>query len=547
MRTHLLKVLAAAVLGALPMTTNAVHRALFEVPLYGVTFFGDELIEIEPATGGSRLVAKLGEPVSGYGLASRYGRLYSFNPVAGGIIEINPLTGSVNQTINVGVTNAQGEGDLAFRSDGTLFLTTALDRDGAPTADLFAVDVLGGSSRRIGSTGIAIDALAFGHDGTNEFLYALGQGQGKLYRIDQTNGVPMEVGSLGVPMNSPFAGLTFAPDGSLYAAIDDRLYQVDPFNGAAQVVNTNVLNIGYGSVSGLTFQSGAPDRELLGLSFFSGQLVRVDPGNGAATLIGTASRATNQPAISGFGLAALGDRLYTFDGNSDRVHEIDPASGAVLSTNNIGIGNVQGEGDIAIRADGIGVISAALDGAGNPASALYSFDLATGTSTNIGSPGVPLDALAFDHHGTLFALAQHEGKLYTVNQTNAALTLVGTNLGVAMNSPFAALTFTADRRLVAAIDDRLYNINTISGRATAIDTNINYIGFSSISGLASVQVRRLGIEVEDSRVVVFANGLESRIEAAADVTGPYSPIMNQTNLLVITNSGPREFFRLRRP
>lgn len=528
------------------VAVHAVHRALYQEPLYGVTFFRNELIRIDPGTGGSKTVANLRAPVSGYGLASRYGRLYAFNPTAGEIIEINPLTGAVGQTTSVGLTNVQGEGDFTFRGDGVAFFATALDSSGNTNAELYSVDVLGGTSRRIGSTGIPIDALAFD---TNDVLYALSQAGGKLYMLNQTNGTPTEVGSLGFSANSPFAGMSFAPDGALYAAIDDQLVEINPTNGVGFAVSTNLFDYGHSSVSGLTFQTGGPDQELFGISFFTGQLVRVNPLDGSAELVGTntAGTGTNQIKLSGTGLAASGGRLYTFDANSSLVYEIDPGTGTAIGTNDVQISGVQGEGDLAFRADGTGFLSTALDTGGSTNSMLFSLNLTNGTSQKIGATDVPLDALAFNPAGVLYALGQGAGKLYTVNLTNAALTQVGTNLGVPMNSPFAALAFTPDDRLIAALDDRLYSIDPMVGSATAIDTNVVDIGYSSISGLAVLPVRRVGIAFEDPRIVLFSNGVESRLETASTATGPYALVPSQFNPLIITNAATNAFFRLRSP
>lgn len=540
--------IALLALTALPqVTSQANHRPLYREPLYGVTFFRNELIRIDPGTGASKTVANLTVPVSGYGLASRYGRLYSFNPMAGEVVEINPLTGEVGQTISVGLTNVLGEGDFAFRSDGMAFLATTLDSSGNTNAQLFRIDVLAGTSQRVGDTSLPIDALAFDAD---DNLYAIAQARGTLYRINQTNGAATEVGSLGFSGNSPFAGMSFAPDGSLYAAIDDQLVEINPTNGVAFAVSTNVFDYGHSSVSGLAFQTGQPDEELLGISFFSGQLVRIDPIDGSAMLVGTNTAGTgaSQTKLSGIGLAAFDGRLYTFDAASGRIYEIDPGSGAATKTNEVPqISGLQGEGDIAIRADGVGLISTTLTASGETNNALISFNLTNGSSQVIGNTAVPIDALAFSPAGVLYALGQAQGKLYTVNQTNAALTVVGTSLGVPMNSPFAALTFTPEDRLVAAIDDRLYSIDVMSGVATATDTNVLDIGYSSISGLAVVPVRRLGITQEASRLVVFSNGVDARLQSASVVTGPYADVENQQNPLVLSNTTMNAFFRLRRP
>jgi hypothetical protein len=218
--------------------------------LYGITYFANSLISVDPTMGDGTLVGSFSNTVSGYGIASRYGRLYTFNPNTQQIVEINPATGTLENSINIGVTNLQGEGDLAFRNDGTGFLVSALHTDGSIANDLYSFDVVAGTAQRIATTSGAIDALAFD---SNNTLYALGQDDTNLYTMNPNTGVMSVVGPLGVALSSPFAGMTFGPDGNLYAAINDQLYTINKTTGAASVVSTNVLDFGFSSVSGLAF------------------------------------------------------------------------------------------------------------------------------------------------------------------------------------------------------------------------------------------------------------------------------------------------------
>lgn len=513
--------------------------------LYGLTFFGRELIRIDPGTGDAFPVATLSAPVNGTGLASRYGKLYSYDAVAGGIVEIDPVTGTVTRVIAVGFTNAPGgEGDIAFRSDGIAFVSLAFQDGTNAVNELYAVDVLGGASQQIGASTFAYDALAFDR---NDELYALGQGQGNLYVVNQTNASSTAVGDLGLALESPFAGMTFAANGDLYAAINDRLYTINPQTGAATAVDNEIVSLGFSSVSGLTFESDPPAQELLAISFFTGQIVRVDPFTGDGIVLGTdRTSGTNPAPYFPFGLATFSNRLYTFDGKSSRVLELDPASGAPIGTNDVRIDGVQGEGDITFSTNGVGYISAALDSAGNKTNALFRFNLGTGSSELVGTTPFPLDGLAINTAGDLYALGQGQGTLYRVNQTNASLATVGTNLTVPMNSPFAALTFTPDQRLLAAIDDHIYRVDLGTGNATLLNTNSVGTGFSSISGLITASIPRVGISHENGRIIVFATGGQS-LETASVVTGPYAPVPGQSNPLVITNPGTNAFFRARRP
>ncbi len=189
--------------------------------------------------------------MSPYGLATRFDRLYTFDQNADRIHELNLSTGGILQTIDIGVGDLLGEGDLAFRSDGAGFLASALNPATFTTSnDLFRFDIATGTSTRIGSTSVTLDGLAFG---AGDVLYGLGQSDANLYVIDQTTAATTLVGNLGITKGSPFAGLTFGPNGTLYAAVDDRLFTVNTMTGAATPVNRDVTSTGFSSVSGVAF------------------------------------------------------------------------------------------------------------------------------------------------------------------------------------------------------------------------------------------------------------------------------------------------------
>ncbi len=245
---HLRKCLAAGSLALLAGLSVQAQSATQQ--LYGITYFSNQLIATDPTSGAGTLTGTFSNTTSGYGIASRYGRLYTFNPNTQKIVEINPATGALANSINIGVTNLQGEGDLAFRGDGTGFLASALHKDGSIANDLYSFDPVAGTSQRVATTSGAIDAMAFD---SNNNLYALGQDDTNLYTLNPSTGVMTVVGPLGVALSSPFAGMTFGPNGTLYAAINDQLYTINKNTGAASVVSTNVLDFGYSSVSGIAF------------------------------------------------------------------------------------------------------------------------------------------------------------------------------------------------------------------------------------------------------------------------------------------------------
>lgn len=215
--------------------------------MYGVTAFENQLFTVNPATGGGTLVGGLGVEAFAYGIAARNGSLYIFDQTIGQIRQVNPATGQAGAGINIGVGAIAGEGDLAFRSDGIGFLASIFDAGSNPVNNLYSFDILAGTSILLGSTGLALDGLAF----NGNTLYALAQNDGNLYTVNQTTASLTPVGALGFEKNNPFAAITFAPDGTLYGAIEDRLYTISTITGAATPADLNVLDFGFSSVSGL--------------------------------------------------------------------------------------------------------------------------------------------------------------------------------------------------------------------------------------------------------------------------------------------------------
>jgi len=212
---------------------------------------------------------------------------------------------------------------------------------------------------------------------------------------------------------------------------------------------------------------------------FSDQLITINTTTGAGTLVGNLDS-----SMAAFGLAVSNGNLYTYDQVADRIRQLDPATAHTLATINIGT-DVVGEGDLAFRSDGTGFLAVA----GGPG--LYSFTLSPPSSSFISTPKI-IDGLTFDAGNTLYALSQgvSDGgsKLYTVNQTTGALSLVGAlNIAAATDEVLGGLQFASDGTLWAELSNSsnsstLVSINKTTGQATLVGN----IGFANVSGIAFV-------------------------------------------------------------
>jgi len=214
--------------------------------LYAITFqYTDQLLSIDPDTGAGTLIGDV-NTITPFGLSDLGTRLYTFDKASNSILRLDPANGQTLQTININPTGVTGEGALAFRSDGIGFLVSSLAIDG----NLWRFDITVPSSTYIGLFVPSMDGLDFNGSGV---LYGLNQplgigGMYELYTIDQASGATTLVGSTGVTVSGSVGGLTFAPDGTLYAELNDSLYTLNPATAAATLVGP----IGFSGISGLT-------------------------------------------------------------------------------------------------------------------------------------------------------------------------------------------------------------------------------------------------------------------------------------------------------
>lgn len=208
---------------------------------------------------------------------------------------------------------------------------------------------------------------------------------------------------------------------------------------------------------------------------FGEQLITINTTTGAGTLVGPLSSDMN-----GFGLAVTAGKLYTYDQSADLLRELNPATGATVSSVDLGLGDRVGEGGLDFRSDGKGFMAQSA----GASSTIYSFTTSASSGVTVGSNSTAgIDGLAFDSGDVLFALGQQDDNdLYTVDQSTGALTLIGAT-GVDGSNSLGGLDFLGSK-LYAVINDSLYTIDTATGTASLIGAT----GFTQVSGIAFLEV-----------------------------------------------------------
>ena len=242
-----------------PIRINPSAPASESYKLYAISSQApDQLLSIDPATGSGTLIGDMTTSLTPFGLSDRGMELYTFDRSSDGnsVVRLDPTTGNTMYKVAINPPGITGEGGIAFRSDGTGFLTSCSNQYG----DLWSFDLTLGSSTYIGAFQPSMDGLDFSPGGV---LYGLEQGTGsstyKLYTIDQTTATPILVGDTGVTISGSVAGITFTPDGTLYAALNNDLYTLNPGTGAATLIGP----IGFTGISGLTVLATATTEPVL--------------------------------------------------------------------------------------------------------------------------------------------------------------------------------------------------------------------------------------------------------------------------------------------
>jgi hypothetical protein len=187
--------------------------------------------------------------------------------------QIDPATGHTLASFSIGAGDLVAEGDLAFRSDGLGFLSTA----GGAGVSLLSFNIGTLSSNTISAEPFLFDGLAFNSANT---LYGMSQGGGgslgdgtrsKLYTIDQSTGARTLIRSLNISAatNEILGGLTFRSDGSLWSEVSNgttsTLARVNTATGNATFVGSIT---GFGNVSGIAFlgSTSVPEPNVVALT-----------------------------------------------------------------------------------------------------------------------------------------------------------------------------------------------------------------------------------------------------------------------------------------
>jgi hypothetical protein len=262
--------------GALCVVTLLCQSNAFADSVLGITN-GNQLISFNSSNpAGATAIGTLDVNAAALGLFKDGSSLYVYDINNNVVRQINPATAATISTINIGVANFPGEGDVAF-SNGTGYLISTHQPNGSfkPGAGTLFSFTLSANSEHVIATAVPfIDGLTF----ANGVLYGLAQGGAELYTINVATGATTAVGATGVSGTFSFGGLTAASDGSLFASLasfsgSSEFFAIDPNTGKATLVG----NIAFTQVSGLLDNSPSngtsPEPSTLFLALSGGLLL----------------------------------------------------------------------------------------------------------------------------------------------------------------------------------------------------------------------------------------------------------------------------------
>jgi hypothetical protein len=235
---------------------------------------------------------------------------------------------------------------------------------------------------------------------------------------------------------------------------------------------------------GLYAVSGAAD---------GGRFFTIDGGNGGATLTG----ATGFAALSALAINSLGEVYATTPASPSTLIKINAITGVGAAVGEMNAGAVD-----ALAFDGNDVLYAA-SRAKN--SALYKIDVSTAQATLIDSTGVDcISGLAFSRAGVLYASTSKEcsgagDRIYTINRTTAAATLVG---ATGFNSSIPGIAFDWDGNFFGITGAEGSNPNALIAinPATGAGAAVGPLGFAAMSDMSIAPGDPTAIENEEPAV-----------------------------------------------
>ena len=236
------------------------------------------------------------------------GNLLVTDPHAGTIHKVPPGGGSAQSTLlRDGLGWVTG---LAFDLDGRLYAGKA---DTGEVVELNPADgsiirsVVAGIPKPVG---IATDPVS-----GDLFVSNIDFSTGGIYRISNYKNGP---GTKTLYNDAGADGLTFAPDGTLYAAGDDKVLRLEPTNSSSPGADSVVANIP--KVDGIAWNSGQGNGPFLIVVGWDDKTHRVNLADGSVTRVLTGHSRGD--------LVTVGPDNCIYADLQDRVIKLSPSSGA---------------------------------------------------------------------------------------------------------------------------------------------------------------------------------------------------------------------------
>jgi hypothetical protein len=157
----------------------------------------------------------------------------------------------------------------------------------------------------------------------------------KLYKIDTTTLVPLEIGTMSGLGTQSLTDLAIDKDDNFIGITLDKLYSLDPTTGTTTLIrDLSASAQGFTSLSYVPSDLDDPSSEDILVSANStGDVFQINPADGTATMLGSYGTVANGKvgssgdliAIRGLGIYATVD-IGTADGSEDYLAKIDPAT-----------------------------------------------------------------------------------------------------------------------------------------------------------------------------------------------------------------------------